>query len=359
MFAPHVLRHKTYSKNERKTEKERFFQMNVGNFVRHGFVAISILALPLIPAKVLAHGYVTKPESRGYACKLKKNNECGAIVYEPQSIEGPNNFPQAGPADGQIANAGNALFKELNEQSATRWAKTNISTGVNEFTWHHTARHATKTWRYFITKQGWNQSAGLTRSSFDTKPFCTVEGNLKQPETEVTHQCSVPADRSGYHVILAVWDIGDTTNSFYNAIDVQIGSNGSTTTTQKPTTTTIPAQTTPAVTQTPATKPTVTPAPVTTTKPTTSTPAATPTTKPTPTTTTAPVSKPAATSTSAYQYVYPNNIKEYKAGTKVLGSDGKVYQCKQFPYSGWCTVNAPQYTPATGSNWQDAWIKTN
>lgn len=326
-------------------QKERFFQMNVGNFVKHGFVAMSIVALPLISAKVLAHGYVSKPESRGYACKVKKNNECGAIVYEPQSIEGPNNFPQAGPADGQIANAGNALFKELNEQSATRWAKTNISTGINEFTWHHTARHATTTWRYFITKQGWNQSAGLTRNSLDLKPFCTVNGNLKQPETEVTHQCSVPADRSGYHVILAVWDIADTTNSFYNAIDVQIGSNGTTTPTSKPSQTSTP---TPAVTPAPAAKPTPAPAPVA---------------KPTPApVTTAPAAKPTsapATSSSAYQFVYPNNIKEYKAGTKVLGSDGKVYQCKPFPYSGWCAVNAHQYTPATGSNWQDAWIKTN
>lgn len=321
--------------------------MNVGNFLKHGLVTASIVALPLIPAKVLAHGYVTKPESRAYACKLKKNNECGAIVYEPQSIEAPNGFPQAGPADGQIASAGNALFKELNDQSSTRWAKANISTGVNEFTWHHTARHATKTWRYFITKQGWNPSAALSRSSFDTKPFCTVDGNLKQPETEVTHQCSVPADRSGYHVILAVWDIADTTNAFYNAIDVQIGSNGASTPVTKPTVTS-PA---PTVTPAPVVKPTPVPAP-----------APIPVTKPTPApTTTTPVVKPTApvASSSAYQYVYPNNIKDYKAGTKVLGRDGKVYQCKPFPNSGWCTINAPQYTPATGSNWQDAWIRTN
>lgn len=327
-------------------QKERFFQMNVGNFLKHGFVAVSILALPLIPAKVLAHGYVTQPESRAYACKLKKNNACGAVVYEPQSIEAPNGFPQAGPADGQIANAGNALFKELNDQSPNRWTKANISTGVNAFTWHHTARHATKTWRYFITKQGWDSSAALSRNSFDLKPFCTIEGNLKQPEIEVTHQCSVPADRSGYHVILAVWDIADTTNSFYNAIDVQIGSNGATQAVTKPT----PTVTTPAVTPAPVVKPTPAPAPA-------------PVVKPTPAPTPAPAVKPTtsvpAASSSAYQYVYPNNIKEYKAGTKVRGSDGRIYQCKPLPYSGWCATNAPQYAPATGSNWQDAWIRTN
>lgn len=45
-----------------------------------------------------------------------------------------------------------------------------------------------------------------------------------QPPKLVTHNCYVPEDRSGYHVILAVWEVGDTTNSFYNAIDVNFSS---------------------------------------------------------------------------------------------------------------------------------------
>lgn len=303
--------------------------MNAVNFIKHGFIAIGLLALPLLPSQVFAHGYVMEPASRGYACKVKKNSQCDAIVYEPQSVEGGNNFPQAGPADGQIANAGIALFKTLNEQSATRWAKTKLSTGTNDFTWYHTARHATKTWRYFITKQGWNQSAALTRNSFDLKPFCTIEGNYKQPATQVTHSCPVPANRSGYHVILAVWDIADTSNSFYNVIDVQIGANDST----------------PPAPQPPVVKPTPTPPVV---KPTPTPPVV----KPTP-----PVTQPTTpTTSSAYQFVYPENIKEYKAGTRVLASDGQIYQCKPFPYSGWCTIQAPQYTPGTGSDWSDAWI---
>lgn len=324
------------------------------NFIKHGFITIGLLALPLLPSQVFAHGYVMEPASRGYACKVKKNSQCDAIVYEPQSVEGGNNFPQAGPADGQIANAGIALFKTLNEQSPTRWEKTKLSTGINDFTWYHTARHATKTWRYFITKQGWNQSAALTRNSFDLKPFCTIEGNYKQPTTQVTHSCPVPANRSGYHVILAVWDIADTSNSFYNAIDVQIDANNSTPPEPKPPvvkpTPTTPTPTPPVVKPTP---PVVKPTP---TWPTWSTP---PVVKPTPTPSipTPPVTQPTTPATSsAYQFVYPENIKEYKAGTRVLASDGQVYQCKPFPYSGWCTIQAPQYAPGTGSDWSDAWI---
>ena len=35
----------------------------------------------------------------------------------------------------------------------------------------------------------------------------------------IQHNCYVP-EREGYHVIMAVWDVGDTAASFYNAIDV-------------------------------------------------------------------------------------------------------------------------------------------
>lgn len=38
----------------------------------------------------------------------------------------------------------------------------------------------------------------------------------------LTHKINVPTDRSGYHVILAVWDVADTANAFYNVIDVNL-----------------------------------------------------------------------------------------------------------------------------------------
>ena len=62
---------------------------------------------------------------------------------------------------------------------------------------------------------------------------------------------------------------------------------------------------------------------------------------------------------AAYDYVFPAAIASYKAGTRVLQSkDGKVYACKPFPYSGWCTqwsAQSPNYEPGVGANWQDAW----
>lgn len=166
-----------------------------------------------------AHGYVTRPEARGLLCKMGENSNCGAIQWEPQSLEGPSGYPVQGPADEVLASAGLAQFSELNEQTSSRWTKRAMQAGAFTFEWQFTANHATRHWRYFITKADWNPNQKLSRAAFEPAPFCTVDGELKQPPAHVSHNCTVP-QRSGYQVILAVWQIGDTTNSFYNVIDV-------------------------------------------------------------------------------------------------------------------------------------------
>ncbi|MDF2455176.1 MAG: type sorting protein [Cytophagaceae bacterium] len=44
----------------------------------------------------------------------------------------------------------------------------------------------------------------------------------------------------------------------------------------------------------------------------------------------------------------------YVAGSKVKNA-GKRYECKEFPYSGWCNGAAWAYGPGTGAYWTDAW----
>ncbi|HAU4964141.1 TPA: N-acetylglucosamine-binding protein GbpA, partial [Aeromonas hydrophila] len=84
--------------------------------------------------------------------------------------------------------------------------------------WTFTANHVTRNWRYYLTKQDWNPNQPLTRAAFELTPFCVVDGNMTQPPKQVTHQCNLP-QRTGYQVILGVWEVGDTSNSFYNVID--------------------------------------------------------------------------------------------------------------------------------------------
>lgn len=55
-----------------------------------------LLLLPFLfcfSAIALGHGYVEEPKSRAFLCKKNLNSNCGAIQYEPQSLEGPKGFP--------------------------------------------------------------------------------------------------------------------------------------------------------------------------------------------------------------------------------------------------------------------------
>ena len=172
--------------------------------------------------EALAHGYVSEPAGRPLLCKLGDNTNCGAVQWEPQSVEGPDGaprFPVGGPEDGTIAAAGSPSWSELNAQSPSRWFKHDFAAGYQTFEWTFTANHVSRDWRYFITKPDWNPSEPLGREAFELAPFCEYDGGMERPPMTIQHNCFVP-EREGYHVILAVWDVGDTAASFYNAIDV-------------------------------------------------------------------------------------------------------------------------------------------
>jgi chitin-binding protein len=184
------------------------------------FTLLLALATPLLAP---AHGYIDAPKSRAFMCKTQENTACGAVQYEPQSVEGAKGFPVAGPADGVIAAASLPQFAELNMQTQGRWKKVALKAGQNDFTWYFTAGHMTQDWRYYITRQGWNPNQKLSRDSFELQPFCIVKGGFAPASsTHVKHSCAIPAGRSGYHVILSAWNIADTGNAFYQVIDAEI-----------------------------------------------------------------------------------------------------------------------------------------
>ncbi|WP_100445665.1 lytic polysaccharide monooxygenase [Glycomyces xiaoerkulensis] len=190
--------------------------------------AMAALALPLGFLSVgtaWGHGYTSDPPSRGAMCADGTASGCGAIQWEPHSVEGPKGFPGAGPADGEICSGGNSRFSELDDPRGGDWPKTGLSPGSRTFTWTLTAAHATDKWEYFITNNNWNPSEPITRGQLDLVPFYTEYDGGAQPPWTVTHDVTVP-NKSGHHVILAVWTIADTANAFYSCIDVDLGGDG-------------------------------------------------------------------------------------------------------------------------------------
>ncbi|MEV4736892.1 MULTISPECIES: lytic polysaccharide monooxygenase [unclassified Microbacterium] len=226
--------------------------------------AITAAGLLTAPASAFGHGYVGGSSSTLISrAAWSANADRGAVQFEPQSLEAPKGFPAGGPADGRLASAGGLFGGTLDEQTATRWQKNVVEAGPVQVAWSLTAAHRTAQWRYFITKPGWDPNDELERA--DLEPLATFDGRGDIPAVPTVHTLTIPSTHTGYHVIYAVWDIADTTNAFYNTIDIDVRGGGAGTT--PPVTTppvTVPPVTVPPVTVPPVSAPPTTAPPVTT-----------------------------------------------------------------------------------------------
>lgn len=196
-----------------------------------GASSLALLSALLLPSQgVQAHGYLNDPPSRALQCQKGLNKDCGGAQYEPQSVgetfkgfpAGVGGAPLQGPVDGKIASGGIGLFSAVDAQSATRWHQTEIKDRNINFEWKYTAAHPVTKHEYFITRNGWNPNKPLERASFDSTPFCAVDGGNVLPVEGAKHACVLPQDKNGAHIILGVWTVGDTDAAFYNVVDVNI-----------------------------------------------------------------------------------------------------------------------------------------
>lgn len=153
-----------------------------------------LLALSLPASTASAHGYISSPPSRQAQCAAGAV-PCGAIKYEPQSVEGPKGL--------RSCSGGNAGFAELDNDSKG-WKVTPVSR-TTSFNWRLTARHATSTWQYYV--------GGRKIAEFND--------NGAQPGATVSHQVNF-GSLSGKQKVLAVWNIADTPMAFYNCVDVDV-----------------------------------------------------------------------------------------------------------------------------------------
>lgn len=194
------------------------------------------------------HGRVITPRSRAVIMREDHDAFDESI---PNSLEAGKFFPQTAsnltdphapqdsrnalpPADGKIASAGNPNAAILDEPGA-HWAKHSVQRlQALELSWNYSAVHRSRRWNYFITKPDWNPDAPLARSQFDATPFHSVQlawqphweyGPELTPANPTVHTLHLP-DYSGYHVLLAVWEVADTAMAFYQVIDLDFGDGG-------------------------------------------------------------------------------------------------------------------------------------
>ncbi|WP_112269892.1 lytic polysaccharide monooxygenase auxiliary activity family 9 protein [Lentzea terrae] len=157
-----------------------------------GVLAAPLVLVALPTGTAFAHGYVSSPASRQAQCARGTVKDCGAIQWEPQSVEGPKGL--------KSCNANLQQFAVLNNDSKG-WTVHQTGRSVT-FNWTFTARHRTRDYDYFV----------------DGRKVANFSGNNQQPPATVSHTVNVGS--AGRHKVLAVWNIGDTAMAFYSCIDI-------------------------------------------------------------------------------------------------------------------------------------------
>ncbi|XRQ05569.1 lytic polysaccharide monooxygenase auxiliary activity family 9 protein [Actinomadura welshii] len=158
-------------------------------------LSIAPLVSVVLPASsAYAHGYVSAPMSRQAQCAAGVV-QCGAIQWEPQSVEGPKGL--------RSCSGGNARFRELDDDGKG-WRAAPVGSTVT-FTWTFTVRHRTQNYEYYV----------------GGRRVAVVDGHDQPPPAGVSHTVDL-GGVSGRQKVLAVWNIADTGNAFYACIDLEV-----------------------------------------------------------------------------------------------------------------------------------------
>lgn len=186
------------------------------------------------------HGYTDSPVSRAYWCSQTPGSDCGPVSSEPQSVEAPKGFPRdrspggaLTPRDGELASGSLGKFAALDgvtTPAGQPWPANRVTPGgIIRVRWWLTATHKTERWQYWITRDGWDPDAPLSRAQLEPEPWSTFEWpcpgggwRCHMPIQDVHHFMYLPRKR-GRHVLYSVWAVGDTDMAFYQAADLDFG----------------------------------------------------------------------------------------------------------------------------------------
>ena len=162
-------------------------------------LAFTMLHMAMVPAST--NGYVSHLPSHQAFCKDLLIPGCGAVKYEPQSVEG---------LKGSFAcNGDRGQFPELNDDNV--WENYFISVPSDSplsFTWMIIAPHRTYSWEYFILTE-------------DIPLLASFKVYGAMPPNKVVHEVPL-SSYTGKQTILACWNRDDTPTTFYACVDLNI-----------------------------------------------------------------------------------------------------------------------------------------
>lgn len=189
-----------------------------------------------------AHGYLQDPPARSYFCKNGGANSqgCQAIIASGQSetLDTPQQNVYQAPdyrdyervlPDGQICSA-KGTYNKL-DLPANLWSSKAVTPNANgeiPFTYYFSAHHTTDHIRYYITRQGSDNTQPVKWSDLielATFPAVAKPANGSGTWTE---NIKLPSGISGKHVVVTMWPVSTshgTNENFVSCSDVDIQGN--------------------------------------------------------------------------------------------------------------------------------------
>jgi predicted carbohydrate-binding protein with CBM5 and CBM33 domain len=208
------------------------------------------IGIPLVlkPDGALAHGAMTYPATRTYACYLDgkangggdlnpTNPACAAAVAQGGKqplwdffavlISNAAGRHREIIPDGSLCGAGTTKYAAYNA-ARTDWPTTDLQSGAAiTFRYNAWAPHP-GTWYQYVTKDGWNPNAPLKWSDLEATPFDQVTNpplGSGASGAEYVWNSRLPV-KSGRHIIYSIWQRSDSPEAFYNCSDVNFGGGG-------------------------------------------------------------------------------------------------------------------------------------
>lgn len=201
-----------------------------------GLLALPLTALSATPAA--AHGSMGDPVSRVAQCYAEgpespRSAACRAAVaaggtqalYDWNGIRigDANGRHQELIPDGRLCSAGNEEFKGLDLARAD-WPATRVERGAYTFRYRVTAPHK-GTFKVYATKAGYDPAHPLAWSDLDLEHPVATAVDPVATGGFYTFSGTLP-ERSGRHVLYAVWQRSDSPEAFYSCSDVTFGGTG-------------------------------------------------------------------------------------------------------------------------------------
>lgn len=204
-----------------------------------GLAPLALTTLAAAPAS--AHGSMGDPVSRVSQCHAEgpenpKSAACKAAVaaggtqalYDWNGIRIGNadGKHQELIPDGKLCSANDPAFKGMDLARAD-WPATSVSSGSYTFKYRVTAPHK-GTFKVYITKPGYDPTKPLGWGDLDLSAPVATSTDPVASGGFYTFSGTLP-ERSGKHLLYAVWQRSDSPEAFYSCSDVAFGGAGGST----------------------------------------------------------------------------------------------------------------------------------